>query len=288
MDNATKQHIVNQLSKLVKAQGLNKTAKQLSVSSATLSNMTHGKWEKMSDELFRGIETQLTTPADKGSVHVETRPFKVYSKLFNTAIKASESMMLVSQPGSGKTYTLDYYRSHFNNVYYVKCLRFTTPRDFISDLARSMGLALTSYHLSEQFRKIVSELKKKENPLILIDEIEKSKGDDIFMLFVDLYNELNGKAGIILLGTPNLSIRLERLIERGKIGYNEVLSRVGGNIIAVPSANYNDALAIVLANGITDPDTASGIANDCDTKAGYYDLRRVDRKILAERLEEVA
>lgn len=288
MDNATKQHIVNQLSKLVKAQGLNKTAKQLSVSSATLSNMTHGKWEKMSDDLFRGLEAQLTTPADKGSVHVETRPFKTYSRLFNLAISHGQSMMLVSQPGSGKTYTLDYYRNNFKNVFYVKCLGYTTPRDFQQDLARSMGISLNSYRLSEQLRKIVSELKKKENPLILIDEIEKIKGADILMLFIDLYNEVKGSAGIILLGTPNLLTRVEKLTEHGKIGYNEVLSRVGGNIIVVPSANYNDALSIVLANGITDPDKASGIANDCDTKAGYYDLRRVDRKILAEKLEEVA
>jgi DNA transposition AAA+ family ATPase len=288
MNQNSKEQIAEQLKDFVgKKGGLNKASKILNISSATVSNMLAGKWEKISAEMWRGVETQLTKPADKGVKHAETEPFKVFSYFFNDAKKFGSVHAIASHPGSGKTYTLDYFKDNYSNVFYVKCLSFTSPRDFLTDLAKVMGLQVTSFRLSDLLRQISKALSKLENPLILIDEIEKTEGHKIFMLFIDLFNANYRKVGLVVLGTPGLIARINRFLDR-RIGYNEFFSRVGGKVIIVPSPNQNDALLVAKVNGITDDETAYSIANDSETDLGYYDLRRVEKLIHSNKLKGAA
>lgn len=287
MDNSTKQQIVDQLIKEITKTSLNKVAARIGVSSASLSNMRAGKWNKMSDELFRTVQNQLNVPADDDRGHADTRTYTACVKVFDNAKDYANVVAAVAKAGSGKTYSLDRYKSKNSEVFTVKCMRSTTERDFLADLGRSLGIT-RGYRVPDLMREVTIALKKCASPLIIIDEIEKTKGHDIFMLFIDLYNQLTHIAGIVLLGTPNLKKRIEHFNQAGRMGYDEVYSRIGGNVIELPSANVNDAKAICKVNHIIDVELVNGIANESLTDQGNNDLRRVDRKIHAIKLKEAA
>lgn len=284
MDNSTKVQIVSQLKEYVITAGsMGKAAVSLGISKATVSNLVAGKWEKMSEGLFRTVESKTATPEFRGWQHAETKTYTVFTETFRDAQINQKVHIVTNFPGSGKTYTVERYKTLNEEVFFVKCTRLTTSRDFLTMLAKSMGLSNLEYGLSKMFDQIVTALRKMDNPLILVDEIEKTKGHDIFMLFIDLYNEVYRTAGIVLLGTPELEKRIKNRMDR-IVGYNEVYSRGGGKVIAVVKTSKNDAKLVCKANGITDDERLMEIANDSQTDSGNYDLRRVEKLVHSDRL----
>lgn len=285
IDEQTKEHIKGELAKYVSNIGSQvKAGHALNVSNAYISLILAGKDEQISDDMWRKISKQLGIRLDEKWYHADTVPSKKLMHFFNDARIHGNVFGLYAKPGTGKTDTLDYYFRLQKNVFYVKCERHMTEKGLLQRLLLSMGRPLGAGHVSALLGQIKTQVDKYDCPVIILDEIEKVKPEVMF-LFIDLYNLLWKRCGIVLLGTPNLRNRIERGHELGKLGYNEILSRLGGKLIQIPAPNSDDAALVIRSNGITDPSVIQFIINDSQVD-GDIDMRRIERLVHAQKQKE--
>lgn len=290
IDNATKEQITSHLSKYCDNAGsANKASAQLGISGATISKMLSGKHNDIADDMWRKMSKVLGFKLEEQWQHADTVPHKAFNDLFTDAQLHSSVYGVVCQPGSGKTYTLDRYRRSNPNVWYVKCKRHTSEGELMQDLLRSMGKNPPVRAINGLLAAVLQVVERSESPVIIFDEIEKVKNDTLFLV-IDLYNILQYKCGIVLIGTPNLKARIERGVRLNKMCFNELHSRLGGRFIEVPSPTQKDGAAIMRANGIDDQMEINTILNDSHAMDSTgIDLRRVERLVHKEKIiKEVA
>jgi DNA transposition AAA+ family ATPase len=283
IDNSTKEQITAQLNKYCENAGsANKASAQLGISNATISNMQTGKWESMSDDIWRKMGKALKFDLNDVWCHADTDPYLAFAGIFNDARKYANVYGVTCKPGSGKSYTIDRFRQSKPNVWYAKCIKHTSHSQLLQEILRSAGRVSVDKsiaHLLEMLDYIAS---RRERPVILIDEIEKVKNETM-LLIIDLYNRLEGKCGIVLIGTPNLKNRVETAIRYQKIGFNELYSRIGGRFIDVPAPTKKDGVAVIRANGFSGQFEINTILNDSQVD-NSIDLRRVERLVHKEKL----
>ena len=281
MENSTKQQIVEQLTKYVaKIGSANKASKALGVSGATVSNMINGKWESISDDIFRSVEKQ--TKEDKtGWVTVQTKEYKLLSNILNDAKENANVYGICADPGYGKTYVTRLFTEQ-QNVFMVCCNEYYNRKTFLADLLNGMGKDSGGFTVAEMMFSVTTQINKLENPVIVLDEADKLS-DQVLYFFISLYNILQDKCGIILIATDHLEKRILKGVSNNKKGYKEIYSRLGRKFIHMPKMSKQSVLAIINANGITDDESVAAIYNDSEN-----DLRRVKRLVHAKKLQGAA
>jgi len=288
IDNATKVTIKEHLTKYCENAGSdNKAATALSISNAYISHIKRDNWAPISDDMWRKLSAALGIKFDESWRHADTVSYKTLTNIFEDAQHHANVYGIVCSPGSGKTYTLDAYKRSHRNVFVVKCQRHTTERDFLRQILQGMGVTHPIFTITGLLTTVLDRISRLDAPLIIIDEYEKVKNDVMF-LFVDIYNELHNKAGIVMVGTPNLRTRIERGVQRGKMCFNEILSRLGGKLIDLPAPTSKDGAAVIRANGIDDTLSIQSIVNESLDDNNKVDLRRVERLVHKEKLMEGA
>lgn len=286
IDNSTKQQIKEHLSKYCENAGSdNKGAAALGISNAYVSHIKKDNWSPISDDMWRKISKALGIKFDETWRHADTVSYLTLTEIFEDAQHHANVYGVICLPGSGKTYTLDAFKKSHRNVYIVKCQRHTTERDFLKQLLTAMGYKQPIYTITGLLNTVLDLISKQDAPLIIVDEYEKVKNDVLF-LFVDLYNELHNKAGIALVGTPNLKHRIERGVSLGKVCFNEIMSRLGGKFIDLPAPTSKDGALVIRANGIDDQLAINSIINESLDDTKKVDLRRVERLVYKEKLME--
>ena len=299
--------MINQNTKDVIKADLNKqiahvgSAKKLSVtlniSNATISKIINDKTSLISDQLWFGLAASLGIDLGSQWLHADTVPYTKMTGFFRDARLHSNVFAMVTNPGGGKTYTMDDFRSKNPHTYYVKCHRHTTERDFLRQLLNSMHVNFNSHRITELLTKVVDVTRKLESPSFIVDEFEKVK-NDVFVLPIDIYNSLENQVGISIIGTPNLKNRIETGVARGTMGYNELLSRIGGKVLEIPAPTHADAASVIRANGISDKATTivkgqvvnalEYIIAESDNDNNEVDLRRVKRLVHATKQKGTA
>jgi hypothetical protein len=283
INQSTKEAIKSELNKQIAHIGsANKLSVSLKISNATVSNIINDKSNMISDDMWRNIASSLNIKMDSQWLHADTKPYMLFTGFFNDAKMHANVYALTTIPGGGKSYSLDCFKENVKHVFYVKCERHTTERDFLKTLLNSMHITFNSHRISDLLKEVVKVLKKIESPIIIIDEFEKVK-NDVFMLPIDLYNALEDKCGIVMIGTPYLKARIDTGVARGTLGYNELLSRIGGKVIEVPAPSHSDAALVIRVNGISDTTAMEAIITDSDNENNDVDLRRVKRLVHAHK-----
>ncbi len=146
----------------------------------------------------------------------------------------------------------------------------------MTEMLAQLSIASAGYTVSEMMSDIISTIKKRENPIIILDEADKLS-DQVLYFFISLYNHLEDDCGIILCATNYLEKRINKGVAANRKGYKEIFSRIGRKFIPIDQVNGDDVEAVCRANGVTDEDTIDKIIDNCD-----YDLRRVRRLVHAE------
>lgn len=281
IDNTTKEQIRTHLIKFCEVSGSdNKAANKLGVSNAYVSMIKNNKAAALSDDMWRKVAKLLGLNLEEQWSYAGTKPSEALKDMFEDSRIYCNVYGIIVQPGSGKTYMLDRVRLNQPNVFYVKCISEMQTRDMLMEILSSMGKTqFASGNIMTLLRQIENEVERRESPLIVFDEPEKLANKPLYQ-FIDIYNRLKGKCGIILLGTPNLKMRIESNRKRLKIGFNEIFSRIGLKFIEIPAPDAKDAAAVIRAQGITDQLAITEIINDSidDIHRGI-DLRRVERLV---------
>lgn len=251
----------------------NKAANTLQgVSSATISQILNNNWEKISDEMWRTVASQI---GGKQWQAVETRFYNLFTQLLSDAKEYSFVYAVTAEAGSGKTFTARQFTATNKNVFHLVCNEGWRLQGFLYDMLRVLGLEVKKccYDNSSMLAEVVMKLKKLDTPLVIFDEADKLH-DSIYQTLITLYNQTEDYCGIVLCATPYLDKRITRGVQLQRRGYNELFSRIGRKFVNIPSNSKVDIKAICLANGIDGDDQIAEVIADSEC-----DLRRVKRAI---------
>lgn len=255
--------------------GQNKAAASLrAVSSATISQVLNGNWELIADEMWRTIASQIGYDP-RAWVVVETRGYK---RMYGLAQDAQDNALVFAvtgDAGCGKSEAIKSYAANNRNVYNLSCSEYWNRKHFMTELLQCMSIDGAGCTVSEMMSEIILALKKRENPLVVLDEADKLS-DQVLYFFISLYNKLEDHVGIILCATDYLEKRIKKGVRTNRKGYKEIYSRIGRKFIPIQVVNSEDVAAVCIANGIEEVKVINEIIDDCDN-----DLRRVKRKVHA-------
>lgn len=251
------------------------------ISEATIIAIKKGKWETISEAMWRSLGKQLGYISKKVESwkFVETTHTHELCSIYEDARLNSLVFGIVSSAGSGKTYPTEQYVAKTENVYHLNCAEYFNKKTFLSLLLKKMGKENTGYSTNEMVEAIVDLANKTENPLIILDEADKLS-DQVLYFFITLYNLLADKCGIILMATPQFQKRIARGVRLDKRGYAEIYSRIGKKFIELEPNTVTDMLMICNGNGIEDKATVMQIINESEG-----DLRRVKRSVIREKMK---
>ncbi len=278
MTNEQKQQICDQLRAYCEQKGSqNKAANSLNgVSSATVSKVLAGNWDTIADEMWRSIAGQIGGHNAEGWQLVETRAYKAMTFTLENAQRDSLVMAVIGEAGSGKTEAIKNYAAGGRNVYHLVCSEYWNRRTFMAKVLQSMGEIYSGTTVADMMDAIVDTLKRKEAPLIVLDEADKLS-DQVLYFFISLYNQLEGRCGIIMTATRYLRARIEKGLRLNRKGYAEIYSRIGRKFVELPLLNSEDVAAVCVANGVSEAKAINGIVDEAEG-----DLRRVKRSVWAK------
>ena len=256
------------------------------VSPATVTQIVTGKWELINEKMWRSIAAQIGVKQTRWNI-VETRNYKALSEIFADAQENALVLAVCGEAGTGKSLTAAHYGAENPNVYVLACSEYWNRKTFLRELLRVMG----KNPAGDMVDDVVMELKRRENPLIILDEADKLS-DQVMFFFITFYNKLEDYCGIVLMATDYLEKKVRRGLRLNKKGYKEIYSRIGRRFVAMPGLSATDISDVCRANGVEGLREIETVKKDCEG-----DLRRVKRKCHAlnrmrrqaeERKEETA
>ena len=260
------------------------------VSPATVTQIVTGKWELINEKMWRSIAAQIGVKQTRWNI-VETRNYKALSEIFADAQENALVLAVCGEAGTGKSLTAAHYGAENPNVYVLACSEYWNRKTFLRELLRVMGKNPAGDTVGDMVDDVVMALKRRENPLIILDEADKLS-DQVMFFFITFYNKLEDYCGIVLMATDYLEKKVRRGLRLNKKGYKEIYSRIGRRFMAMPGLSATDISDVCRANGVEGLREIETVKKDCEG-----DLRRVKRKCHAfnrmrrqaeERKEETA
>lgn len=260
------------------------------VSPATVTQIVTGKWELINEKMWRSIAAQIGVKQTRWNI-VETRNYKALSDIFADAQENALVLAVCGEAGTGKSLTAAHYGAENPNVYVLACSEYWNRKTFLRELLRVMGKNPAGDTVGDMVDDVVMALKRRENPLIILDEADKLS-DQVMFFFITFYNKLEDYCGIVLMATDYLEKKVRRGLRLNKKGYKEIYSRIGRRFVAMPGLSATDISDVCRANGVEGLREIETVKKDCEG-----DLRRVKRKCHAfnrmrrqaeERNEETA
>lgn len=250
----------------------NKGANSLNgVSAATVSKIINGDWALINEVMWRSIAAQIGVKQKSWNI-VETRDFKTLAGLFADAQENAMVMAVCGEAGSGKTLAIRHYAESNPNVFVLSCNEYWNRKLFLQELLKEMGRNPNGDTVGEMMGSIVGNLKKMQDPLIIMDEADKLS-DQVMYFFITLYNQLEDHCAIVMVATDYLEKKIKRGLRLNKKGYKEIYSRIGRKFIMLKGVGINDITEVCVANGVTAKGDIKSVIEDCDG-----DLRRVKRR----------
>ena len=280
LTNNDKQLIANRLRLYVaKFASQNKAVASMKGTSAgTVSNILNGKWDNISEDMWRKVSDQveLVNGSEKDWQVVETHAFHEITIALKDAQTFKNVTWVVGEAGCGKTTTARIFGEENREVYYILCSEDLHKGDFVREIAQNMGIRTDGFTVRELWITIQNELIKMDAPLLVFDEADKLI-ESVFQYFISLYNKIEDKCGVVFLSTDYIKTRIDRGLRCKKRGYKEFYSRIGRKYFELDDTTPHDVYAICVANGLTDEKDINEViaeSNSCE-----YDLRRVKKSI---------
>jgi DNA transposition AAA+ family ATPase len=244
---------------------------RLGISNATVSNMIAGKWDNISDAMWRRVQAVLRIDFDWNVAEITN-----YVNLLQLLTNAQREKLTVGisyNAGAGKSQSYTDYEKYNKNVIYVECKNIWKTKSYAKNLLNAAGLEAEGT-LEQMMDTFINHVMGLENPLIIIDQMDKLK-EGAFDLFMDMYNDLYRCCAFVVSGVPALEKRILRGVKNDKIGYREVHSRLHKNLINdLSPLDLDDVHAVCVANGLTDEDEITRIFNISEG-----DLRVVKKEV---------
>lgn len=253
----------------------NKAAASLGISPATLSAIINGKDNLISEEMWKGLRSKVCTGTGGWNI-VETSAYQEITVALRDAQEYRNVRWIVGEAGCGKTTTAGIYGSENKEVFTILCDEDMRKGDFVREIAGKLGIKTAGSRLRDILEMSIDALIRMKSPLLIFDEGDKLN-DNVFHYFINIYNRLEGKCGIVFLSTDYICHRIESGLRYNKKGYNEIYSRIGRKFFELDATSANDVMAICTANGLDDRKVISEVI-EATQKSGF-DLRVVKTSV---------
>ena len=241
----------------------------------TVSNILNGLYEKISDDMFRNIASQVGA-VNTGWQIVETGAYQEITEVLSDAQCWRNVTWIVGEAGCGKSTTARVYLQEHKEVFYILCSEDMKKGDFVREIARMVGIRTEGFNIREVWGLILDDIIQMDAPLLVFDEADKLT-EPVFHYFISLYNKLEEKCGVVFLSTDYITKRVLNGLRYKKPGYKEFYSRIGRKFYELEPTEASDVYAICTANGVTAKKDIDGVIKEssvCD-----FDLRRVNKSI---------
>ncbi|OXA83699.1 hypothetical protein B0A56_00840 [Flavobacterium columnare NBRC 100251 = ATCC 23463] len=265
-----KKQITTEIRRLVGMTSGEKIAKKAGVSGATISQMINENWELINDKMWRKVKIKLKIDLD-WNIAPTANTLEIIRTLKHAQARG-ESFAIADKAGFGKSETYKHYAKNNPEVVYVECKTYWNTKTYIKAICNACGLNDLGT-TEELVDRVVNYLAGLDNPLVIIDQIDKLK-DGAWDFFIDFYNDLGDNCAFCLSGVPAFEKRLLRGVSRDRSGYFEVWSRIGSKFFKLKDITLDDVAEICKANGLTDEYEIRTIYDKCNN-----DLRRVRKDI---------
>ncbi len=224
----------------------NELSKQLSVSSATISNIINERWDRVKDSMLLSIKGKLNPQRWQIS---NTANFQNIISICDESRRYKRMVSIIGFTGAGKTTALTHYYKKNANTYMVTCKKSMRPKQLFQQILLSLGINYTGT-IYEIIERITEEMNSKENPLLIMDEVSKL-GQINLMYLQDLWDSIEHNAGVVLAGVEYFKSNLKKAVERSKMGMPEFYGRVSiwQELFKPTKAEIT---SICMANGVED------------------------------------
>ncbi len=264
---------------------LAKYATKLGVNKSILSRIINGETEKLLDNgrwvsIARILDVTIGNQASW--MRAETPVYIFVTEQLRACQENSISGLLCDRADIGKSFAAKCYVKEHANAVYIDCSQVKCKTKLIRAIAKEFGVDDRGRY-ADVYADLVFYLKGISNPLIVLDEA----GDLEYSAFLELkglWNATEYICGWYMMGANALKHKIDTMIDRKKVGYEEIFSRYGQRYQRVtPESNeeYKEfAMAqvamIAQANG-------SGLAPTKMYAATNGSLRRVHTEITKNR-----
>jgi len=279
MEQKQKEQIAERLRAYVaKYPSQNKAVGSLKGTSAgTVSSILNGKWELISDEMWRKVGEQVAGAGQEdGWQIVETGAYQEITYAMQDAKMYRNVTWIVGEAGCGKTTTARLFADDHRETFYLQCSEDMHKGEFVREIARLVGIRGEGMTVRELWTAILNDLIQMEAPLMIFDEADKLT-ESVFHYFISLYNKLEDKCGVVFMSTDYIRKRIENGLRWKKPGYKEFYSRIGRKYFELDDTTVNDVYAICTTNGLHDRKDIDEVIKDAE--ACDFDLRRVKKSI---------
>lgn len=246
-------------------------------STGTVSNILNGKYDNISDEMWRNLASQVGGPrTDAGWNIVHTGAYREITFALDDAQQWRNVTWIVGEAGCGKTTTARLYATERREVFYILCAEDMRRGDFVREIARTVGIRTEGCTIRQVWGLILDDLVQMDAPLLIFDEADKLT-EPVFHYFISLYNRLEDRCGVVFLSTDYIKKRVACGLRYQKPGYKEFYSRMGRKFFELDDTTANDVYAICTANGLSDRRAIDAVIRDAESCG--FDLRRVKKAV---------
>lgn len=227
------------------------------VSASTISLIKEHNWEQLSDRIWYNVARQVGFYCGEWQA-ADTSAHLLLRILMGDAQRYGMAYGIAIGNGMGKTFTAARYAHENSNVVYVTGSDGYNRKSFLTTLLWAAGHEADGT-APAMLRQLISVIKEKEQPLLIVDDAHKLK-DRVLLLLVLLANSVAGTAGIIMMGDASLRMRIIEGMRLKRPGFDEIYKTIGRRFIALQYLSPGDVAAVCRANGIHDEDVISYIA----------------------------
>lgn len=260
-------------------------ARQYGMSASIFSRIKAGETDKVLAEaqwLQTGRILGVTLNKRKWNI-ARTDVFEKIESEVMFCKQHAKARMFVDACGIGKTFTARYLSKTIKNCFYIDASQARTKMEFIRLLARTIGVPDSGYYVTV-LENVKYYLHVIPQPVIIIDEA----GDLDYGAFLELkglWNATENVCGWYLMGAEGFKAKVERGINRQRVGFREVFSRFSENYSSIvpldkqeQASFYRKLITDVLSVNTANPQEIPTIVNKC--------LVRVDGNISGLRRAE--
>ncbi len=222
--------------------------------------------DNISDEAWQELATQVGFYCGDW-FPAETSTYMLLKILFSDARNYSHNHLIGMAQGLGKTFAARQYIANHQEVYYVACDPAHNCHEFMLRINQAVGASMGGT-TPELQKAAIAAIEEKNEPLIIVDDAHLLK-DRVLRMLLTICGKLNGLAGMVLLGRPELNLRVSSIC--ASAGNDKMNRCTLKEIVSVLRPMPGDCALICQANGLDDVEHIGRLADQCTP--GFHHLR---------------